>query len=47
MRKFMYGLMVAAVSLGLTAGNAHGQGRAAEKDELDRSEEHTSELQSL
>ena len=35
MRKFMYGLMVAAVSLGLTAGNAHGQGRAAEKDELD------------
>src|SRR5678810_847845 len=36
MRKFMHSLMIATVSLGLTAGVAHGQGgRAAQKDELD------------
>src|SRR5690349_1546397 len=35
MRKFMYSLIVAAVSLGLTGGIAQGQGRAAERDELD------------
>jgi hypothetical protein len=35
MRKFIYSLLVAAVSLGLNAGIARGQGRAAEKDELD------------
>jgi len=35
MRKFIYGLLVAAVSLGLNAGIARGQGRAAEKDELE------------
>jgi hypothetical protein len=35
MRKFMYSLLVATVSLGLTAGLARGQGRAGEKDELD------------
>jgi hypothetical protein len=35
MRKIMYSLLVASVSLGLSAGFARGQGRAAEKDELD------------
>ena len=35
MRKFTYSLLVAAVSLGLTGGLARGQGRAAEKDELE------------
>ena len=35
MRKFMYSLLVAAVSLGVSAGSARGQGKAAEKDELD------------
>jgi hypothetical protein len=39
MRKFMYSLMIATVSLGLTAGLARAQGgrseRAAQKDELD------------
>jgi len=35
MRRLMYSLMVATVSLGLTAGLARGQGRGAQKDELD------------
>lgn len=35
MRKFMYSLMVAAMSLGFTAGLARGQDRAAQKDELE------------
>jgi hypothetical protein len=35
MRKLMYSLLVAAVSLGLTAEVAHAQSRAAQKDELD------------
>jgi hypothetical protein len=35
MRKFMYSLLVAAVSLGLNAGMARGQGKAAQKDELE------------
>ena len=35
MRKLMNSLLVAAVSLGLTAGLARGQQRASEKDELE------------
>jgi hypothetical protein len=35
MRRLMYSLMVATVSLGLTAGLARGQSRGAQKDELD------------
>jgi hypothetical protein len=35
MRKLMYSLLVATVSLGLTAGLARGQSRASERDELD------------
>src|ERR1051325_6992504 len=35
MRRFMYSLLVGAVSLCLAGGVARGQGRAAEKDELE------------
>jgi hypothetical protein len=35
MRKLMYSLMVATVSLGLTAGSALGQSRGSQKDELE------------
>jgi len=35
MRRMMYSLLVAAMSLGLTAGVANAQSRAAQKDELD------------
>lgn len=35
MKKLMYSLLVATVSLGLSAGLARGQSRAAEKDELE------------
>jgi hypothetical protein len=35
MKKWINSLLIATVSLGLTAGLARGQGRAAEKDELD------------
>jgi hypothetical protein len=35
MRKLMYSLLVATVSLGLTAGLARGEDRGSQKDELD------------
>jgi hypothetical protein len=35
MRKLMYSLLVATVSLGLTAGLARGQDRASQRDELE------------
>lgn len=35
MRKWMYNLLVATASLGLTATLAHAQGRAAARDELE------------
>ena len=35
MRRLMQSLLVATMSLGLTAGIAHAQSRAAQKDELD------------
>jgi len=35
MRKLMYSLMVATLSLGLTAGFTYGQDRGSQKDELE------------
>jgi len=35
MRKWMYSVMVATLSLGLTAGLAYGQDRGSQKDELE------------